>query len=174
MFHRRMKQQSVLESLRAAVKSIEKGEYVFMDWNQCTCGHIYHGVTGKQCVEPQAWMPPREARTPYLAALRAAARAAYELTGQSGDEEAKRVLAGNDVERLASAVSHMTTRVALDDESFDRRDAALKIIRKAIADIEAEDHAAQQAVLQQAQDVIDAAERDMAETGTERVEVPTP
>lgn len=63
---------SVLEALQRAERRLDDQPFVFSDWTQCTCGHIYAGANGREAAGSRA---VRDATGIYAETIVAAARA---------------------------------------------------------------------------------------------------
>lgn len=120
---------SELEVLHRAEQTLADPDqpFAYKDWNLCTCGHVYHaaaGHTSVHSIEGLRWAPPM-----YEKALLAAVKA---LGLEDELEDAS----------PASVISDYTALVAHRDRKGAhgiKRSHALKVIRRAIRNIEEAD-----------------------------------
>lgn len=120
---------TVLERLQAALASLDVHEFVFGNWDQCTCGHIYRAVFGQQAEQTGDVYTTEDER------FRELLEVVAEANGHDFDEgcSPKVLLDARTVWRLTSVISDMTSDRALDDTNQAMRDCAIVLIRNAIA-----------------------------------------
>lgn len=116
---------SILEKLRAALVSLGRHKFVFYNWHQCTCGHIYRAALGRGASSKLKVLQSEDAS---FRALLQVVVDAHDLTP-----------IGDTIAALSDAVSYHTITVA--DELYPdvlpkthahRKAAAVKIIERAI------------------------------------------
>lgn len=139
----------LLEVLRRTGASLEDEPYVYMDWTQCTCGHIYRASVGERAGTYDDIEDSRDVTfTQVLAYV-----ARVNEIGRGTNEQRHRT------EAFLTAISSTTAAIGAglgSALSYDeaRRAAALQLIRTAIATCEAEQLAAMHAVADEAQRVV--------------------
>lgn len=143
---------STLEILRAARVTIadDAVAFQFLDWKQCTCGHIYraaNGGRGADGFEPY-WGSGGAVDQKVLEAYKGIVRV---LSIPMPDED-------HAFRDYARAISHATTRLANTAEVPVEREHALSLIDDAITALEAEQERNRLDVLAQARRIVESAE----------------
>jgi hypothetical protein len=145
----------VLETLyRARTTLSDPNEpYVFTNWAQCTCGHIYAAATGARADRP-ADVAPRTRDERYMDPVYAAALAA--VAKYNGEPYADPYGVSN---RTASTADlNGIPFDAVDAKNAAYRSAALQLVNTAIAKIEAEHETNRLDVLAQTRRIVDNAD----------------
>jgi hypothetical protein len=124
---------STLEVLQEVKDNLLHKNFVFSEWTDCTCGHIYRGIHGRKsrCSGTAFWMFEAD-HEPYKSTIVTVAKA----LGWSG----RRDLCLTEGQAASQYVSRATEGFAVSGPVH--REHAIAVINKAIANIEAAEVAA--------------------------------